>query len=122
MDGIEGGNGVVSSGSCREDRFDGISGSSWRMDPAMKYSSSKPNVGESGRMIGSGNVKDQRLLSRGSSKLTFFLPLERVSVCCILDLRDNDPVGVMAPFSGVHARDDTDPDGECKLGSEEATE
>lgn len=73
-------------------------------------------------MMGSDSVQDQRLLSLGSSKLTFFLDLQRVSVCCRLDFRDKDPVGVVMSVSGVRARDDTDPDGECKLGNVEAAE
>lgn len=99
---------------------DGSSGSSWRIAPAVKYSSSKPKVGESGRMMGSERVKDHRDLSRGSSKETFFLV--GLVLPARLDFRDREQVGVVMPVSGVHARDETDSEGECKLGSQEAAE
>lgn len=89
--------------------------------PAVKYSSStKPSVGESGRITGSGRVNDHRDLSRGSSKETFFLV--GLELFARLDLRDSEQVGVVTPISGVQARDETDPEGECRLGSEDATE
>lgn len=71
-------------------------------------------------MTGSGRVKDHCDLSRGSSKETFFLV--GLVLFAKLDFRDMEQVGVVTPISGVHARDETDPEGECKLGSEEATE
>lgn len=71
-------------------------------------------------MTGSGSVNDHCDLSRGSSKETFFFV--DLELFAKLDFRDSGQVGVVAPISGVHARDETDPEGECKLGSEEATE
>lgn len=71
-------------------------------------------------MTGSGRVNDHRDLSRGNSKETFFFV--GLELFARLDLRDSEQVGVVTPISGVQARDETDPEGECRLGSEEATE
>lgn len=71
-------------------------------------------------MMGSARVKDHRDLSQGNSKETFFLV--GLVLPARLDFRDSEQVGVATPISGVHAREETDPEGECKLGSEEAAE
>lgn len=78
-------------------------------------------------MMGSGSVKGHWVLSLGNSNETFFLfglrqglsPVVRAESWTILDLRQTAEVGVATTQSGVQARDETEPEGECRLGKEE---
>lgn len=115
--------------------------------PALKYSSSKPRVGESGRTIGSGNRKDAILWSGSvSSSSAYLLPGGRENETFLTRLgtpgrlgearadlvlnssnEQTDVVGedgmLVVAESAVHVRELIDDAGECKLEDlEELTE